>query len=153
MYIINRTTFKSPFPLDNSTPPPRSHQEGKQSELRKLFWTLFVSTRGPDWKLGKPVMELGWCTTAGESGPVYQHPLRVYIQLLWPEHVQYVISSVFAIWQETVVPWKVTDVAIKFAWILAQLRASQLREPDSSLESSKGGARLSISECTFKIRT
>lgn len=44
-------------------------------------------------------------------------------------------------------------MAIKFAWILTQLCVSQLGEPDSSLESSKEGAGLSVSECTFKIRT
>lgn len=151
VYFISWTTFKSPS-LDNSV-HPCSNQEGKQSELRKWFWTLFVSSHGPDWKLGNPHMQLSWYTTAGESGPLYWHLLCVYIQLLRPEHVQCIISSIFTIWQETVVPWKVTDVAIKLAWILAQLHASQLREPGFSLELSKGGVGLSTSGCTFKIRT
>lgn len=98
-------------------------------------------------------MELGWSTTAGESGPLYWNPVSMYVQLLWPKHVQRIISSVFAIWQETAVPWKVTDVAIKFAGIFAQLHASQLHAPDASLESREGGAGLCISQCTFKRKT
>lgn len=98
-------------------------------------------------------MELGWSTTAGESGPLYWEPVSMHVQLLWPEHVQRIISSIFAIWQETAVPWKVTDVAIKFAERFAQLRASQLQAPDASLESREGGAGLCIGQRTFKWKT
>lgn len=98
-------------------------------------------------------MELGWSTTAGESGPLYWVPVSMHVQLLWPEHVQRIISSIFAIWQETAVPWKVTDVAIKFAERFAQLHASQLHAPDASLESCEGGAGLCIDQRTFKWKT
>lgn len=134
-------------------PTPHSHQEGKQFELRKWFWMMFVSTCGPDWNLGNPTMGLGWYATSGDSGPLYRQPQCVYVQVCWPEHVQYAISSISAVWQESVVPWKITDVSLNFTWTVAQLHVSQLGKPGSSLESPKEGAGLSISECTLKIRT